>query len=86
MSVQTPSAYTSLQSRCQRATIKDAIKRNSFITQHQHGHLDSDETHMFSLSKDNPNILNSCRMLHMEHDNTQNEDLQGNGKDEVRKS
>ena len=33
LSVQTPSAYTSSRSRCQRAKIKDVIKRNSFITQ-----------------------------------------------------
>ena len=49
------------------------------------GHLYSDEDQMFSLFKDNANIEISCRMLHMEHDNKQNEDLQGNEKDEDKK-
>ena len=51
------------------------------MTQCQPGHLYSDEGHMFSILKDNANILNSCRMLDMEHDNKQNEDLQGSGED-----
>ena len=36
---------------------------------------------MFSLLKDNANILISCRTSDMEHDNKQNEDLQGSGED-----
>ena len=36
---------------------------------------------LFSLSKVNANILISCRMLDMEHDNKQNEDLQGGAED-----
>ena len=36
---------------------------------------------MFSLSRDNANILISCRMSDTEHDNKQNEDLQGSGED-----
>ena len=47
--------------------------------------MSSDENYTFSLSTDNLNILNSCRMLHTEHDNTENEDLQGNGKDKDNK-
>ena len=39
---------------------------------------------MFSLLKDNANIVISCRISDTEHDNKQNEDLQGSGEDKAK--